>query len=305
MGSWNETCAFSRLAIIPNEPIRFLPIVQNTWRLERLTGHADKPVPVVTKGGSGVYITDLWTPFCLPLRGRYNDYGSIEEVPGITPRDKAEIAQFVKRVQRDAVPLKVGENSVHDVPTDDLKDLDTILEAMHEGRLYTKRAVHWGGHSPLVPISWMMVKELVWQTLLGVDLMNTDASFRWKGKSAKPKPTVSWLKAHYLSQLKLSQSEDRLAAIRSEMGWYRGVFDNSSFESPLRDHRPEGMPDPRLLVTAAAELDYIHMIAGDLRLTFHPTCGSGSQTHNLDLWSKVSRQWMKDDRARDRKWRDG
>lgn len=64
MGSWNGTCAVTRLPIFSGDPVVLIPIVERPSY----------------DGGMLVHSTDAWMPFSLPIRGTYNDYGSIEPV---------------------------------------------------------------------------------------------------------------------------------------------------------------------------------------------------------------------------------
>jgi hypothetical protein len=68
LGSWNETCGISNLPIRHTDKVRVFILADN-----RRTTH---------RGGGGgfCYPEDCWTPYALPIQGKYNDYGSVEEV---------------------------------------------------------------------------------------------------------------------------------------------------------------------------------------------------------------------------------
>jgi len=317
MGCWLSTCAFSRLAIHWGEPIRFLPLVQNHWKIEPLTGHADNPPPVLLDGGSACYAGDWWTPFCYPIRGVYNDYGSIEKVPTKTARDKAELAQFVQSIQKQAIPLSLGENSCHDVPVTADMDLNKILDAFHEGRLYVRYASSRGGYIT-VPLAQAIIKESVWRSMLDLDFSNGDYSWR-------PAPTLAKLRAKHKTALDCHLAWDQYYAAKpddpkrvalhelaSKLRDEGGIgftdrapaFDHGSARSPLD---LDGVTyDKTRLLDAAAELDLVFIAAESLRITFHPTTGSGSQSDNLELWKQLNKRWIKDEvalqRKREREW---
>lgn len=68
MGSWNGTCLISRLPIVYGDRIVILPLHENVWGSPR------------NMAGSGYCgISSIWQPWLLPLRGVYNDYGSISK----------------------------------------------------------------------------------------------------------------------------------------------------------------------------------------------------------------------------------
>lgn len=67
MGSFSTSCLASGLPIGWRTPIRYLALMQKTKEPEWAV----------------CYMDTLWVPFCLPLKGTYNDYGSIEAIePG-------------------------------------------------------------------------------------------------------------------------------------------------------------------------------------------------------------------------------
>ena len=62
MGSWNETCYLSHLQILDNDNVKVMLVVQN------------KP-DVRT-----CYIADSYVPLCLPFSGKYNEYGTLNDI---------------------------------------------------------------------------------------------------------------------------------------------------------------------------------------------------------------------------------
>ena len=61
MGCWNETCMVSNLPISNGDRIVAIPIIESG-----------------NEKAKGIYATDYWAPFLPFVRGRYDDYGSIE-----------------------------------------------------------------------------------------------------------------------------------------------------------------------------------------------------------------------------------
>jgi hypothetical protein len=67
LGSWNETCGITQMPICAGDKVRMFLIVEtdSEWARESV---------------SHSYTTDLWRPFGLPIKGSYNEYGSIEDI---------------------------------------------------------------------------------------------------------------------------------------------------------------------------------------------------------------------------------
>lgn len=80
MGSYDVSCGITRLSIHCGDDCVLLPLIsprvlnQKKFKLERLGYSKIKPTSMI------LYTYDIWEPFCLPIRGKYNDYGSLEEI---------------------------------------------------------------------------------------------------------------------------------------------------------------------------------------------------------------------------------
>lgn len=68
MGSWNGTCMISNLPINSGDDIK-LVLIRKNYEFDRLD-----------LSGGYVYITDIFTPSFLPISGKYDDYGMIEDI---------------------------------------------------------------------------------------------------------------------------------------------------------------------------------------------------------------------------------
>ncbi len=68
MGSWNETCGVTNLAIHEDDPVRL-------FLIERSQSYG------ANRAASGFcYVDGMWRPRFLPIKGVYDDYGSIRGV---------------------------------------------------------------------------------------------------------------------------------------------------------------------------------------------------------------------------------
>jgi hypothetical protein len=71
MGSFNVACSVSSLSINSGEDVFFLPLLPNNSRDGKHEVHPTSSL---------IYADCYFTPFCLPIQGVYNDYGSIEQI---------------------------------------------------------------------------------------------------------------------------------------------------------------------------------------------------------------------------------
>ena len=112
MGCWNGTCMISKLPIMSGEPVVGLFLVGGIFSRSNVDGRS--------------YPTDLWSPIGLPIRGRYNDYGNIEEVE---PGHEKTLKVILKKIQ--ASPYIDPDNECHQfkMPT----DIDELLEQVERG----------------------------------------------------------------------------------------------------------------------------------------------------------------------------
>lgn len=280
MGSWNETCGVSNLSIRGGEEIVFIPVAQNPWHFSHLTGMKgvkNKETPVLFKGSSGVYGTDLWAPLSVPLFGEYNDYGSIEN---ISSTDE-EIKQF-ESVFKQCIPLDVGENSCHDVATGKL-EIDEILELIHEGRAYIK----WSsGHCvPTIAVGVVMVKKSVWDSILSVDLKKDTDMWFFKGDEV---PTVDNTFKKLKKRLKIFEKSDKIDSLALELSEPMSHTLYSSFgQGPFRINLSEALKNEKNL-KLIAEFEFFYKVLDHLRISLSPTIGSGSQSDNRKLWKKMN-----------------
>lgn len=115
MGCFNATCIASRLPIQAGEPVRFLAMTQNRWH--KGAGHA-------------CYVNGRWQLRGPPLRAKYNDYGSVEDIePGLVER------VFFGGFDSDVIEKGVGDNQCHDVHAHKGMSAKEWLSALWEGRV--------------------------------------------------------------------------------------------------------------------------------------------------------------------------
>jgi len=74
MGSFNVACSISNISLGPSDEIVFIPLVIKHYNLGNKYSTWKVPSQYI------IYPDDFFAPLCLPIRGKYDDYGGIEEV---------------------------------------------------------------------------------------------------------------------------------------------------------------------------------------------------------------------------------
>lgn len=118
MGSFNCTCIVSGLPIEAGTKVRFLALARSAFHPE---------------GNDHVcYVSGRWQLHGVPIRGQYNDYGTVE-VEGLD--DSLTTRLFFEGLKRSSVEKGVGDNTCHDVEVRHDMDRKGWLEALWEGRV--------------------------------------------------------------------------------------------------------------------------------------------------------------------------
>ena len=116
MGSFLSTCIVSNLPIESGAPVRFLALTRNAHR-------ADNEYCC--------YVTGRWQLRSPPIRAKYNDYGSVEDIAaGLTSH------VFFESLSRNCIEKGVGDNTCHDVQVRAGMNTKQWLEALWEGRVF-------------------------------------------------------------------------------------------------------------------------------------------------------------------------
>lgn len=74
MGSFNVACSISGISLGPSDEVVFIPLVIKHYNLGKEYSTWRVPSQYI------IYPDDFFSPLCLPIRGKYDDYGGIEEV---------------------------------------------------------------------------------------------------------------------------------------------------------------------------------------------------------------------------------
>lgn len=200
MGCWNETCAITNLPIRAGDPVvlMFLSKVMHSTEQDH-AGHC--------------YANSVWTPRALPIYGKYDDYGSLEDIQEcynthyILDSMQMDIAEY-RLVNHKREPKRLENNL-------DLSNLsmEEILEAVHNDSLWVN------GVGGAQPVGWMMMHAWAYNML-------SEKQDTWRGQ--------------YTQQLMKKFGEEFYQVVcetvaRNKSKQYGGVF-----PSPVRV--PDGNP---------------------------------------------------------------
>ena len=123
MGSFAYTCSVSGLPIECGDKVRFMLV-------------SSSPYCKGNEGGIICTSTDRWFPRTFPIKAKYNDYGSVDNVEDGIGRDL-----WMEGFQDDLLSVGQGENPYHDPPTSKDMSFDQLLTALVEDRVRVKSDV--------------------------------------------------------------------------------------------------------------------------------------------------------------------
>lgn len=134
MGCFSYSCSISGLPIEDGTPVRFMALASGV-------GHR-----------LAVDIAASWQPMMLPIRARYNDYGSIDQM------EEGQVTEaFFESLDRRALRRDVGEDTIHDVVVTASMSRDDWLTALSADRVQ----VH-GPDLRKLDVVQSMVREDIW-----------------------------------------------------------------------------------------------------------------------------------------------
>jgi hypothetical protein len=110
MGSFSSTCAISGLGIDAGDPVRYMLLTETPYGDDNLS--------------------TPWFPRTFPLKGKYDDYGGVEDVEEGPQRDV-----WMAALQLDIIEREVGDNYIHDVAVTKDMTFEDIQNALWEGRV--------------------------------------------------------------------------------------------------------------------------------------------------------------------------
>lgn len=252
MGCWNQTCAVTNLPIYRGEEVVVMLLQEASRRYSP----------------NYCYTTGLFVPYPFTFRGKYNDYGSVEDWEG------EAIDVLLSHIRQNLVELELGSNEYHDIEVKaDKLDMALLFEADHESRLYVKD--NYNEHSRVKSV---MIRKSTWDGVV------------------KQTPFVSQYgaKEMFYNDL-LLQVDDFMATIQQPNLFAIGdVFSNTelakllsdpsytfgfSVTAQLIDEIKVGISKERLtaLIENAIQSRLIHRFMDNGRISYSIPAGEGSQ----------------------------
>jgi len=304
MGSWNATCQVSQLPILVGEKVRFLLLVKNPLhskserkiRVEELDQAQSIDQfgyqPINECGQEFCYSTEAWSPSFVPIRGTYNDYGSVENL------DTSSLNWLIwmDRINNEIFPLKQGPNQYHDLATYKNMPLEHLLDVLRSGRLlfsddYTK--------SP-TPVCQTMIREDVYQNLLDIKRYVYDKSYNKvpltpndlykEGLKFLSSEQIKFVIDNKLPSLcvRAPINFDIIDGTRNHLSSYGEWFVEELRNKQLNTNSKEC----KSLVKDIADFIHVSAIMVKLRKTWQPGSGCGSQAYEItachDFYSKMA-----------------
>lgn len=156
MGSFNESCMISGMPIGYKTKVRMVLI---------------KKSPHNEGTGIGCYPSWLWSPVSVPIRGEYDDYGSMDP----HPEDMDMLELSLVALNRHLHPVELGANQYHDIAVSDISTWRTAQDGLRAGRILIKNRY---SASPPSPLTRVYIREEVWQAMLSMKLNHTP----WRSK---------------------------------------------------------------------------------------------------------------------------
>lgn len=272
MGSFHTTCNISQLPILPGDKVRVLFLLKSIYAV-------DPPNKMLLggwkNGREGTYSTDFWTPWNIPLKAVYDDYGRVRDV------EKGPNLQLFHACLREMLAeVPEGKNPYHDPATSVDMDWEQMWWAAIEGRLRLKLSAPQPDYPDGVPLCAVMIREDIWQAMFKVRL-----SPDWLQKCS---PTVTSISKELLELVAAKEELDKFPFITNEYGFGQAMRRFSLEPPPLqrglgtflfkaKESFPIDSSEMKAVIRSTAELCYVGMLYNEIRRTWHPGTGLGSQ----------------------------
>jgi hypothetical protein len=129
MGCFNVACSVSNISIGCGDRVVYIPLLPANWSLR---SHPEYKDHHVGRNSMLIYSNCYYEPFCLPIKGEYNDYGTLEYIDGDANTKAlekffgADIEDILKAVTRGSWDGYTENDASAMKPIKNLKKLDHI-----------------------------------------------------------------------------------------------------------------------------------------------------------------------------------
>ncbi len=282
MGSWNGTCGLTQLPICVADKVALFLLVDNALVSSWSTG-------------GHTYGNQYWQPRTIQLYGTYDDYGDF----GI---DDGWGKQFaIDCLQNDAVEIPIGENEYHDIEItkEKLLDWEFIGSAIHESRL----TVYDGGRGNR-QIGHMAVHRHIFDELVSMSFDNWRGVYTIESIKKESKSYLDNLREYIKKEYDVKHmGGDPFLLFNADMGNDRTVFGqcldrmgHNSFSPGVnklyKDLLKQYIDDAVILdeiVTEISKFAYFEILFANMRKTWMPQAGAGSQNEDHEVYEAVNK----------------
>lgn len=283
MGSWYETCVISNLPIVWNTDARLVVLTQNNGYEGELFS------------GGFCYTTGTWTPRALPIKGKYNDQGTLEKFP----KDLNTEILLNSFAEASVIPDDRDRDRIKEVP----KKLNKILDLVERGRIKDRDDY---AHRPVL-IGQALIREDIYQAILRCPIsefwFNADLAFQKveaeryleecviRGQRLRAKDfdrIFSW-RDDLKEKNDFLKSSDSSTECPRCIGQYKLWLEEKCFHT---EPTPEEKEKYKHLLHEMVELLHINRFMRFTRKHWAPQCGKGSQDRDLDPYVFLAKEIM-------------
>jgi hypothetical protein len=256
-------------------------------------------------GREGTYTNHFWNPSFVPVRAKYNDYGSVEDLD----ESNLHFKFWLKYLDSRLIEIPQGKNPYHDPPAKKGMTSEELFDVLQEGRLVLKPD-HYSQDKSNIPVCQTMIREDVYQHLLSMqykgqwwpraetlsgqtiydDAIKFYDSEEWKPWELKVKSLVEGWTPETLSDfhgldmgrnVDNNYTEEFIGDSGEQLKTYKSYIAKRLCLEPSWKETQEFKDFLRDL----CDWMYVGNMHDALRLTWHPGTGCGSQASNLAIAS--------------------
>lgn len=283
MGSWYETCMASSLPIVHGERVVWLVIARNPY----------------DQGVRGTYPSDGWFPCSLPLRGEYDDYGLFVADAEKSPDSLKQIETALCYVRQKIVPKEQNDrDKTCEIPAicPEEFNLDNLQRWLRE--CYVKIDRNNGLGEPIVPATSVFIREDVWDHFM-------QHKVEWGFEEEDRYLTLDRLIQEACKWCQIMNSlpeDDQLSTKADRFSTMFHLETNNIFGMSIRSRESslhtgnlyrmllDPLKDDLALLRTVCEQLFVEYVFRELRLSWYPTSGKGSQG---DEFTKMKEFYLK------------
>lgn len=309
MGSWNATCNISQMAITPGTSVRVLFLSRCLYTMD--PANALRLNSSGCNSKEGCYSTNFWFPRTVPLKAIYDDYGSVTDIDTIS----LEYELFWAQLEKDFISVEEGKYNITKKLIQN-KDWEQLWQVVSEGRLRVNgyfgrddqnmdedEAGEKLDTGSALPVCAVFIREDVYQAMLKMPcLKNVYEPEDFENRNSKyvnKEVNIEFCKsklANYIKKIEVVNTKG--PKVKNFESICNVLTIENVFLAPMNPPFTLGISfyfeqivnliengkiektDLKIndLLTQIAEIQYIGFLFSELRKTWHPGTGRGSQS---------------------------